>query len=158
MTDFEELFCENRELVFKYLLKLTKNASLSEELSQETFFRAYMNFSSLKDKEKASVWLIKIARNAYFSYYNESKRKAPLNEMVISDVGEDMGAALERKELSRKAMIQLETLEEPYKKVFMLSVFGGMSFKEISRAFGKSESWARVTFYRAKQKLRERMR
>ncbi|MEE0967820.1 MAG: sigma factor-like helix-turn-helix DNA-binding protein, partial [Clostridia bacterium] len=56
------------------------------------------------------------------------------------------------------ALFCLHELEEPYKEVFMLSVLGGFSLKDISLVFGKSESWARVTFYRAKQKLLERMR
>jgi len=62
-----------------------------------------------------------------------------------------------RKELSDKALVQLHNLGEPYKEVFMLSVFGGFSLRDISKVFGKSESWARVTFYRAKQQLSERM-
>ncbi|MGN1095608.1 MAG: RNA polymerase sigma factor, partial [Eubacteriales bacterium] len=57
-----------------------------------------------------------------------------------------------------KALACLHELEEPYKEVFMLSVFGDISMKDISKLFGKSESWARVTFYRAKQKILERMR
>ena len=63
-----------------------------------------------------------------------------------------------QKELSQNTLICLHELEEPYTEVFMLSVFGGFSLKDISLVFGKSESWARVTFYRAKQKLSERMR
>ena len=55
MTDFEKLFNENREFIFKYLMKMTRDITLSEELTQETFFRAYMNYASLKNKEKC--WL-----------------------------------------------------------------------------------------------------
>ena len=66
--------------------------------------------------------------------------------------------AFAQKELSQKALHCLHELEEPYKEVFTLSVFGGFSLKDISSLFGKSESWARVTFYRAKQKLLEKMR
>ena len=73
----------------------------------------------------------------------------------FSDAEEEAFVA---KELSRKALICLHELEEPYKEVFMLSVLGGFSLKDISAIFGRSESWARVTFYRAKQKLLERMR
>ena len=62
------------------------------------------------------------------------------------------------KELSEKAFECLHELEDPYKEVFMLKVLGQVSLKDISKIFGKSESWARVTFYRAKQKLTEKMR
>ena len=158
MTEFEKLFNENREFVFKYLIKMTRDISLSEELTQETFFRAYMNYTSLRNKEKASVWLCQIAKNTYFSWYNEQKKKDSLNDLEIASGDVSIEDAFVQKELSQKALHCLHELEEPYKEVFMLSVFGGFSLKDISSIFGKSESWARVTFYRAKQKLLERMR
>ena len=158
MTEFEKLFDENRGFIFKYLMKMTRDASLSEELTQETFFRAYMNFASLRNKEKAPVWLCQIAKNTYFAWYNEQKKKDPLDALENVNSGENLEEAFVQKELSQKTLQNLHELEEPYKEVFMLSVFGGFSLKDISVLFGKSESWARVTFYRAKQKLLERMR
>ena len=158
MTAFEKLFKENREFIFKYLIKMTRDASLSEELTQETFFRAYINYASLQNKEKASVWLCQIAKNTYFAWYNEQKKKAPIESLEAINDSESIEDAFIRKELSQKALTCLHELEEPYKEVFMLSVFGNFSLKEISSIFGKSESWARVTFYRAKQKLLEKMR
>ena len=158
MTDFEKLFNENREFVFKYLMKMTRDITLSEELTQETFFRAYMNYSSLRNKEKTSVWLCQIAKNTYFAWYNEQKKKDSLDDFKVASSDVSIEDSFVQKELSKKALQCLHELEEPYKEVFMLSVFGGFSLKDISSIFGKSESWARVTFYRAKQKLLERMR
>ena len=83
MTEFEKLFEENREFIFKYLMKMTRNVSLSEELTQETFFRAYMNYASLRNKEKASVWLCQIAKNTYYAWYNEQKKKATIDDLDI---------------------------------------------------------------------------
>ena len=158
MTDFEKLFNENREFIFKYLMKMTRDSTLSEELTQETFFRAYMNYASLRNKEKASVWLCQIAKNTYFAWHNEQKKKGSLEDLeAVSDTN-DIEEVFVQKELSQKALCCLHELEEPYKEVFMLSFFGGFSLKDISATFGKSESWARVTFYRAKQKLLEKMR
>ena len=158
MTEFEKLFNEKREFIFKYLMKMTRDIMLSEELTQETFFRAYMNYPSLRNKEKASVWLCQIAKNTYFAWYNQHKKTDTLDlyEAIID--GKNIEDMFIQKELSQKALICLHELEEPYKEVFMLSVFGGFSLKDISSIFRKSESWARVTFYRAKQKLLERMR
>ena len=158
MTDFEILFTENRGFIFKYLLKMTRDASLAEELTQETFFRAYMNYASLRDQEKAAVWLCQIAKNTYFAWFNAQRRTVPLDELEAVCDGRSIEDSFAAKELSKKAMGCLRQLEDPYKEVFMLSVFGGFSLKEISGIFGKSESWARVTFYRAKQKLLEKMR
>lgn len=158
MTEFEKLFDENREFIFKYLMKMTQNISLSEELTQETFFRAYMNYASLRNKEKASVWLCQIAKNTYYAWYNEQKKKASIDDLDFMSDSKIIEDEFVQKELSQKALLCLHELDEPYKEVFMLSVFGGFSLKDISSIFGKSESWARVTFYRAKQKLLERMR
>ena len=158
MTEFEKLFNENREFIFKYLMKMTRDVSLAEELTQETFFRAYMNYASLRNKEKASSWLCKIAQNSYHAWYNEQKKYNSIDNIEIISYENDPAEAFVQKELSQKALICLHELEEPYKEVFMLSVFGGFSLKDISLTFGKSESWARVTFYRAKQKLSESMR
>ncbi len=158
MTDFEELFGDNKDFIYKYLVKLTRNLSLAEELTQETFFRAYMNYASLKNKEKASVWLCQIAKNTYYAWYNKHKKIDSFEEKDLDGGCANIEEVFEQKELSQKALACLHQLEEPYKEVFMLSVFGGFSLKDISNIFGKSESWARVTFYRAKQKLLERMR
>ena len=156
MADFEKIYGENSDFIFKYLMKLCGNHSLAEELTQETFFRAYMNFSGLKDENKASSWLCSIARNTYFAWYNKHKKLSEIDEASAAET--DIESVFERKELTEKAFACLHGLEEPYKEVFMLSVFGQLSLTDISKLFGKSESWARVTFYRAKQKLNEMMR
>lgn len=158
MTEFEKLFNENREFIFKYLMKMTRDVSLSEELTQETFFRAYMNYASLRDKSKTSVWICQIAKNTYYAWYNEQRKKGTFDELEAVSDAQNIEEAFDQKELSQKALLCLHELEDPYKEVFMLCVLGGFSLKDISSVFGKSESWARVTFYRAKQKLLERMR
>lgn len=158
MNDFEELFNSNRDFIFKYLMKLTRDTSLAEELTQETFFRAYINYASLRNKEKASIWLCQIAKNTYFAWHNDHKRIEPIKEAMSCSEATNIEEAFIQKNLSEKALVCLHELEEPYKEVFMLSVFAGFSLKDISKIYDKSESWARVTFYRAKQKLSERMR
>ncbi len=158
MTDFEKLFEDNRGFIYKYLFKLCKDASLAEELMQETFFRAYMNIAKLRNEEKSAVWLCQIAKNTYFAWYNEHKRLLPADgtEAIADD--DSIEDRYCEKELTREALACLHQLDEPYKEVFMLAVLGQVSLKDISHLFGKSESWARVTFYRAKQQLKERMR
>ncbi len=158
MLDFEKIFQENQGLIFRYLMKLCGNESLAEELTQETFFRAYMNLTGLRKEEKVTVWLCQIAKNTYFAWYNEQKKLHPLEEMEIPDTVQDLADIFTQRELSSAAYACLHKMDEPYKEVFMLSVFGGLSLKDISSLFGKSESWARVTFYRAKQKMMEGMK
>ncbi|MBQ7122019.1 MAG: sigma-70 family RNA polymerase sigma factor [Clostridia bacterium] len=158
VADFEKIFKENQGFIYKYLLKLCGNPSLAEELTQETFFRAYMNISSLRNESKVSVWLCQIAKNTYYAWYNENKKLNPIDDAKEVKDSFDAEDFFVQRELTEKALSCLHKLEEPYKEVFMLSVFGQVSLKDISRIFGKSESWARVTFYRAKQKLSEGMK
>ena len=155
MLDFEMVFHENNQFVFRFLMKLCGDVSLAEELTQETFFRAYMNISALRNEEKVAVWLCQIAKNTYFAWFNEQKRKQPISQPISTDSTPDIAELFEEKELAGRAFSVLNALEEPYKEVFMLSVFGGLSLKDISAMFGKSESLARVTYYRAKQKIME---
>ena len=155
MLNFETVFQENQEFIFRYLMKLCGNESLAEELTQETFFRAYMNLTGLRKEEKVSVWLCQIAKNTYFAWFNEQKRNRPVSQLTPIDSAPDIAVLFEEKELAGRAFSILNALEEPYKEVFMLFVFGGLSLKDISAMFGKSESWARVTYYRAKLKIME---
>ena len=157
MADFEQMFSDHYDFIFKYLTKLCKQPLLAEELTQETFFRAYMNLAQLRDQSKASVWLCQIARNTYYAWYNERKKTVETEADISADTP-DCAESFIQKELSKEAFARLHELEEPYKEVFMLSVFANLSLKEISALFAKSESWARVTFYRAKKKLQEKMR
>ena len=156
MTDFEVLYEKYRSLVYGYLHKLCGDKVLTEELEQETFFRAYINIASLRESEKAASWLCQIAKNASFAWYNEQKRMQPLVENTVG-VGEDPESALYEKERGVAMRQALQELKEPYKEVFTLHVMGGVSLLRISELFGKSESWARVTFYRGKQQLKERI-
>ncbi len=158
MADFEVVFQENRDLIFRLLLQLTQNASQAEELAQETFFRAYMNFAALRDPQRVTPWLCRIARNTYFSWYREQKRLLPLEAAHLSACMDYTEELYMEQELREAAIAHLDTLGEPYREVFTLAVFGQLSLKEISKSFGKSESWARVTFYRAKQKIVEGMK
>lgn len=157
MTDFEQMFSDNYDFILKFLTKLCKDPSLAEELTQETFFRAYMNLGQLRDKSKASVWLCQIAKNTYYAWYNDNKKITGIEDDT-ADNTPDLAETFIQKELSKEAFAKLHELNEPYKEVFMLSVFADLSLNEISALFGKSESWARVTLYRAKKKLREMLR
>ena len=149
MADFEKMFREYRVFIYKYLFKLCRDETLAEELTQETFFRAYMNISALRDESKTPVWLCQIAKNTYFAWYNTQKKHRNLDDAKEIAETFDIEQQFVEKDLTEQALKCLHGLDEPYKEV---------SLKDISKMFGKSESWARVTFYRAKQKLIERMR
>lgn len=156
MADFERLYRERYRLVHQVLLGLSRDPQLAEELTQETFFRAYINMAKLRNDGAAAVWLCRIARNLYFAWCREQQRLTSLeeqNEPAVSDMEEQVMD----KELTEQAMAVLAKLKEPYREVFSLRIFGGLSMKQISALYGKSESWARVTYYRARMQIVERM-
>ena len=156
--EFDQIYTAYFRDVYLYIYKLSNSENIAEEITSETFFRAMKSIDSFRGDCDIRVWLCQIAKNTYFAWYNEQKKILPLDDAEESDDGFSIESSFEKKELTENAFVCLHGLEEPYKEVFMLSVFGQLSLKEISKLFGKSESWARVTFYRAKQKLAERMK
>lgn len=155
---YEKLFLEKRELVYRYVFSLCRDPVLAEELTQETFFRAYINFGSLRNREKAGVWLCSIGKNCFYTWYREQKRVQPQEVPETETVSADPEEVYIDGESYRALHDSINALEEPYGQVLKSRVVDGLSLQEISCIYGKSESWARVTFYRAKEKLKERMK
>ena len=155
-VDIEKIYNENFILVYKLLICLTHNQEISEDLTQETFYRAIMNIDKFNGNCKMSVWLCEIAKNLWL---NELKRR---KKIVFTDldtieiynqysIDEEVENKKQIEELNKK----ISMLDKEIQKVVYLKLCGGMTFKEIGILLGKSEVWARVTFYRAKQKIKE---
>ena len=152
MMEFDAVYQEYANAVFRFLFKLSGSESVAEELTQETFFRAFKNQDTYNGACKVSVWLCQIAKNLYFDDCRK-KKPLPFDEETPANLSlEDMfGDAEESRELYKI----LHDLCEPYKEVFTLKVFGELSYQDLSEIFGKSESWVRVVFHRAKLKIVE---
>ncbi len=147
-------FTEISKVVYCFLLSLSGNESVSEELTQETMFRAIMNINSFRGDSKLSVWLCQIAKNLYYEWRKKNKRFVPMEESLDRcDSRGDFADELADKDAADQILRCLHELEEPYKEVFTLHVLGDIPLKRISQLFGKSDSWARVTYYRAKARI-----
>ena len=143
--------------VFSYVMTLAKDRGDAEEITQETFFRAISTEKSFRGDSESFTWLCAIAKNIFI----DEKRRSAREDDELSEELPDNDRGIEQK-LSDKAMSLkihsiLHQLEEPYKEVFQLRVFGELSFAEIGSIFGKTETWARVTYHRARLKIKERM-
>lgn len=156
MTDFEAIYSQYFADVYKYALSLCGKEGLAEEITQETFFKALKNIDKFKGECKIRVWLCQIAKNTYFSLFEKSKHFT--QESLEEDEGECIEQSLLNSETVWEIHKNLHFLNEPYKEVFTLRVFGELSFIKIAELFGKTESWARVTFHRAKLKLKEELK
>lgn len=143
--------------VFSYVMTLAKDKNSAEEITQETFYRAISTEKSFKGDSDSFTWLCAIAKNIFIDDKRRYSRQddEPSEELPYTDKG--LEEKLSDREMSLKIHSILHRLEEPYKEVFQLRVFGELSFAEIGSIFGKTESWARVTYHRARLKIKERM-
>jgi len=154
VDDFGKIYTEYGRMVFSFLLSLSHDRHLAEELTQETMFRAITHFRSFRGDCKLPVWLCQIAKNLYFEWYNKNRKTAPLEDAHISsgDTG-DLALDFTDRDTARQILHRVHTLDDPYKEVFLLHALGDVPLKEISCLFKKSDSWARVVFYRAKNMI-----
>ena len=142
--------------VFSYAMTMARDRHLAEEITQETFFRAFKQLNSFRGEADEVTWLCAIARNLFSDEKRRQGRAAELpGEAASREKGVEQ-AAVER-DASLRIHLALHALEEPYREVFELRVFGELSFAQIGQIFTKTENWARVTFHRARLKLKERM-
>ena len=142
---FEEIYENYYKDVYRFCLSLTKADDSAEDLAQETFVKALAAIDSFDGSKDVRAWLFTIAKNTFLSECRKRKWIADFIE-VISD-----------KETAVLIHKYLHGMKEPYKEVFHLRVFGELEFEQIGEIFGKSASWARVTFYRAKNEIRKYM-
>lgn len=153
---FEEIYERYFRDVYRFVLSLTQDGPLAEELTQETFFKALKALNRFDGSKDIRAWLFTIARNAYYSHCRTLKRTISQEELA-QDLPDTV--RIEERMMDEEhafAIHQfLHAMPEPYKEVFSLRVFGELPYEKIGRLFGKSAGWARVTFYRAKTRIAE---
>ena len=154
MDHMNPIYRHHAQPVYKFLLSQTRDPGLAEELTQETFYQAVRSIDRFDGKCKVSVWLCQIAKHLWYQQLRKQKREVPLSEegvdVPLPSAEEETLDRAGRLELLR----QVHSLPEPCREVVYLRAFGDLSFREIGDVLGKTETWARVTFYRGKEKLR----
>ncbi len=157
MATFQEIYEQFGRPVYRFLLSLTGSSEESEELLQETFYQAFLHIDRFEGRCSVYTWLCQIGKNAWLK---ECRRRSRFDRLGME--GMEARAAkgtpeeqFVKKEEYRRIRETIKELEEPYREVFIMHLFGGVSLKEIAAAHGKAESWGRVTFLRAKKKVAE---
>ena len=154
VKEFEKIYSEYFDTVFQYVLSLCKDEAWAEELTQEVFFKALKSIGTFRGECKLSVWLCLIAKNIFYTEAKRQQRQVdyPLDTIPVTE-------SIEQKLLNKETAFELHKLlhqlDDPYKEVFWMRTFGELSFAESGSLWGKSESWARVTYHRAKLKIKE---
>lgn len=158
MIRFEDVYEAYFRPVYRYALSLCRDTALAEEVAQRAFWSAYRHFDTFEGRSDISTWLCRVAKNELLQMQRK-KKHLPLSEHEADLPSSDPPPEQLIGEKEQAAAIQqiVHDLEEPYKEVFLLRVYGEFEYSQIAALFGKSESWARVTYYRAKQKIWERI-
>lgn len=153
--DLETFYKENYSIVYGYLFSLCGDTHLAEDLTSETFLKAIIKIDSYDGGVKASTWLCTIGRNLYLNERKKRRRHVSLEGIVIPEETTMEEKYIENQR-SQTILRLAEKLGEPKNQVFRMRL-QGMSFREIGEALGKGESWARVTFFRAKERIVEEL-
>ena len=158
--NIEELYRTYFDIVYRYICSISQDGSLAEEVTQETFFKALKKADQFRGDCDVRVWLCQIAKNTLYDHLKKQKKQV-LGDEKLEKAESAGGELLEEKLAQRSQAMEihkvLHRLSEPYKEVFSLRTFGELTFREIGMLFGKSENWARVTYYRARVKIREEL-
>lgn len=153
MEEFDEIYKLYTADVYRYILSLSRNETLAKDILQNTMLKAFKNINKFKGECSIKTWLFGIAKNEYLN----SMRRAENKNLPLDEVSDDADENIEHRFSDRFQALEihriLHELDEPYKEIFSLRVFAELKFTDIGEIFGKSENWARVTFYRAKEKI-----
>lgn len=152
----EKIYMQHAKLVYGFLLSKCKDVNVAEELTQETFLQAIKSFDSYNGTCKISVWLCQIAKHLLYQYWSKHK-----DTVSLSTIDWEIASSVDLEKLVINRMEledikkEINKLPENMRKVLFFRVSQNMSFKEIGGIMGKSENWARVTFFRAKELLKD---
>lgn len=154
---FEKLYETYYMRIYSFVFTLAKKQYIAEEIAQETFYKAFTAKNLFRGESDVMTWLCAIAKNLFFDEMRRQSKNVEMAADTDADSGINIEREMEHKDASYRIHLALNELEEPYRKVFELRIYGELSFRDIGILCEKTENWARVTYHRAKLKLQERM-
>ena len=160
MTELERIYNTYFNDVYRYILRLSGDEKIAEEITGDTFFRAMGSIDGFRGECDIRVWLCQIAKNCYYSQMRKNSREELADEKELEELPDpSSGVAEEYLRRERIAAVHrvLQELRAPYREVFMWRVYAELSFAQIGQIFGKSENWACVTYHRARKLIRDRL-
>ena len=155
--NLEALYTACFHKLYRFALSLTRTPSEAEEIVQETFLRALQQANKLPEDANLDAWLFRVAKNVHISRLRKNRPNVGSEILASVSAGVDIEEQLQQQDEAQHILAALHKLEEPYKEVFTLRALGDVPYKQIALLFGKTESWARVTYHRARLLLTERM-
>jgi len=156
LDDFEIIYRKYYHYVKQYAVSLCFDELLAEEITQEAFIRALENYETFRGDCRVESWICSIARNVFLSM-KRKKREESMDGCLSLASNFSVAGETEDSDSAKRILTALVSLESPYKDVFYMRAIGEMPFEVIAELFSKSESWARVTYHRAKLQIQERL-
>lgn len=158
MIDIEKIYRLYFEDLYKFILYLSKNKEIAEDVTSETFLKVMDNLEKIKKEDSIKTYLLQVGKNTYYTYIKRNKKLLLLEDYEENIANkEDIEEEFIKKEDKSSLENLIEKLDQPYKDIVKLRLFQEMPFKEIGKVFNKSDNRACVCFYRAKEKLKEGM-
>lgn len=157
VESFDQVYEEYFEQVYRYILSISQNQNLAEEITQETFYKALRSLDNFRGESSLKSWLCAIAKNIWISGQRK-KKVEPIEEVdTIADTSIGPEESIMLQDQSMHIHRLLHEIDEPYREVFTLRTLGQLSFGDIGDIFGKSANWACVVYHRARAKIKEKM-
>ena len=159
VTDFEWIYNTYFNDVYLYILRLSGNEHLAEEITSDTFFKAMKAIDRFRGDCDVRVWLCQIAKNCYYTYWKKHKRTESIDDLPLQelpDLAPSMAEEYARHDEIARIQQILHNVRDPYREVFMWRVYAELSFQQIAQIFGKTENWACVTYHRARKMILEK--
>lgn len=153
MKEIEEIYRLYKDDILKYLISLTYDPSLSEDLLSETFIRAIKSIGRFKGDSSIKTWLFSIARYTWYDHLRKDKKEIPLQDLIYLHIKEDMEKRTVNREVAKRILQLLNEEDERNQDILIMRV-NGYSFYEIGIKHHISESSARVINHRVKNKIR----
>ena len=153
--ELHEIYEKYGSDLYAFILRMCRSEQLARDILQDTMLKAMQSADSFKGDCSVKTWLYTIARNLWYDYLKKAEnRNQPLDSVSEPASQVSIEACFADKDTALRIHHHLlHELDEPYREVFTLRVFAELKFADIAKVFGKSENWAGVTYYRAKQKL-----
>lgn len=153
METMEEIYKKHSKTVYAFLLTKTKDPHLAEEITQETFFQAVQGIHKFKGKSSVVTWLCAIAQNIWRKHIRDHQEMKNIEDVEVVSKSHLTEEEVLLQWDSVQVLKLLHNLEEPMREVMYLRLIGNLSFGQIGEIIGRSENWARVNFYRGKEKI-----
>lgn len=149
----EKIYDEHAKTVYYFLLSLCHNPHTAQDLTQETFLRAYQSMNRFDGSCKLSVWLCQIAKHLWYQYLEKHKHEALKTQEDTAELALDTETQVFAKYDLIQVLKELHNLPEQMREVLYIKMSSELTFREIGEILGKSENWARVTYFRGKEKI-----